>query len=229
MARPTLRTSSIDAASTLAHDRERALTLTPVSRETAQRLDEFVKLLLHWQATINLIAPSTIPEIWTRHIANSLQLLPMAPQARAWVDLGSGAGFPGLVIACALAEVPGAAVHLVESNAKKAAFLREAARITGTPAHIHATRIEDFVPNFAEHVDIITARALAPLDRLLPLIASLVKKGAQALLMKGQDVEAELTKASKYWNIDATSVPSKTSPNACILVVRGLAPRHIKA
>jgi len=110
-------------------DRQRALTLTPVSSETLERLDRFVALLLNWQQRTNLIAPSTIPTIWTRHIADSLQLLDVAPDARTWVDLGSGAGFPGLVLASALAGVPKANVHLVERNGKKAAFLREAIRV----------------------------------------------------------------------------------------------------
>ena len=110
----------------LAADRSRALALTPVSRETVDRLDRFVAVLLEWQQRMNLIASSTEPTLWTRHIANSLQLLALAPQARIWVDLGSGAGFPGVVIACALADRPGAHVHLVESSTKKAAFLREA-------------------------------------------------------------------------------------------------------
>src|SRR3954464_2297696 len=123
----------------LTGDREKALSLTPVSRETIVRLEAFVDLLLTWQQTTNLIAPSTTSEIWTRHIADSLQLLALAPQAQVWIDLGSGAGFPGLVIACALQ--PPALVHLVESNAKKAAFLREAARLTGVPARIHVQRI----------------------------------------------------------------------------------------
>src|SRR5258705_7164641 len=97
-------------------DRARALSLTPVSRETLERLDRFVTLLRKWQQTTNLIAPSTIPELWTRHVPDSLQLLALAPDARVWIDLGSGAGFPGIVIGCAIPDVPGAAVHLVESN-----------------------------------------------------------------------------------------------------------------
>src|SRR5262245_52313953 len=113
-----------------AADRAHALKLTPVSRETSERLDRFVGLLLTWQRTTNLIAPSTVLHLWTRHIADSLQLVDMAPNARVWVDLGAGAGFPGLVIACALAERPGALVHLIESNSKKVAFLREAQRVT---------------------------------------------------------------------------------------------------
>ena len=126
-------------------DRAAALALTPVSRETGERLDRFVELLLAWQKTTNLISPSTLPHIWTRHIADSLQLLDLAPDARTWIDLGSGGGFPGIVIACALADQNGAAVHLVESNAKKAAFLREAGRATGAPITVHAMRIEKFV------------------------------------------------------------------------------------
>src|SRR5262249_56616857 len=127
-----------------AADRARALKLTPVSRETLERLDRFVGLLLTWQQTTNLIAPSTILHLWTRHIADSLQLLEFAPEAEVWVDLGTGGGFPGLAIACALANRPGAHVHLVESNNKKAAFLREAQRLTEAPATVHATRIEEF-------------------------------------------------------------------------------------
>src|SRR5213076_3114232 len=107
-----------------------ALKLTPVSRETEVRLDLYVDLLREWQAKTNLVAPSTLPTLWTRHIADSLQLLPLAPSAKVWVDLGSGGGFPGVVLACALAEVSGALVHLIERNAKKAAFLREAVRVT---------------------------------------------------------------------------------------------------
>src|SRR6266581_3543943 len=118
----------------LAADRARAFALTPVSRETAERLDQFVALLLTWQATTQLIAASTLPHIWTRHIADSLQLRDLAPQARTWIDIGSGGGFPGLVLACALANRPGAAVHLVESTAKKAAFLRGVVGELGLPA-----------------------------------------------------------------------------------------------
>ena len=131
----------------LTADRNRALALTPVSRETLDRLDRFVAELLSWQERVNLVAPSTIPILWTRHIADSLQLLPLAPKARTWADLGTGGGFPGLVLACALADTPGITVHLVESNTKKAAFLREATRVTAVPAIIHAVRIVDFVDN----------------------------------------------------------------------------------
>ncbi len=202
----------------LAADRERALALTPVSRETAARLDRFVALLLQWQAKTNLIASSTIGEIWTRHVADSLQLLALAPQAKVWVDLGTGAGFPGLVIACALADQADATVHLVESNQKKAAFLREAVRLTGAPAKVHAGRIEEFVTS--DRVDAVAARALAPLKNVLALAEPLLKTGAVGLFLKGQDVEAELTEASKYWTIAATLVPSKTSSAGRVVVIR---------
>src|SRR5712672_565434 len=121
----------------LAADKAAALALTPVSRETEARLDRYVDLLLRWQAKTNLIAPSTLPNLWTRHISDSLQLLALAPSARVWIDLGSGGGFPGVVLACALAETAGANVHLIERNAKKAAFLREALRVTGAPGIVH--------------------------------------------------------------------------------------------
>ncbi len=210
----------------LAADRDRALALTPVSRETAARLDRFVALLLEWQARTNLIAASTIPTLWTRHIADSLQLLPLAPQARHWVDLGTGGGFPGLVLAIALADQPGATVHLVESNQKKAAFLREAARQTGVAAQVHAVRIEEFVHTHRGPADVVTARALAPLTVLLDLAAPLLKTGAQALFLKGQDVEAELTEAAKCWNIKARIVPSRTEPSSGIVVVGALSQHH---
>src|SRR5262249_49165537 len=143
-----------------ATERDQALAPFHVSRETSQRLTRFVELLLDRQQRMNLIASSTIPHVWTRHVADSLQLLPLAPQARRWTDLGSGGGFPGIVIACALAENPGAHVHLIESIGKKAAFLRDAVRETGAPATVHHVRIEDIAPRLAREIDIVTARAL---------------------------------------------------------------------
>jgi 16S rRNA (guanine527-N7)-methyltransferase len=217
-----------DRDSLLAEDRARALQLTPVSREIAARRDRDVTILLDWQQRMNLIAPSTIPLIWTRHIADSLQLLDLAPEAQIWVDLGSGAGFPGLAIACALADVPGAAIHLVESVGKKANFMREAARHIGVPATVHAVRIEDFTKNFGTRPDIVTARALAPLNEILTLAHPLSQKGAQGLFMKGQDVAFELTDAAKCWKFEPVLVPSKTSPNSRIVSVRHWQPRRPK-
>ena len=210
----------------LSADRAQALKLTPVSRETTALLDRFVEFLLPWTQKTNLIARSTVPTLWTRHIADSLQLLDLAPDAKCWVDLGSGAGFPGLVIACALAERPGTAMRLIESNGKKATFLREAANHLGLPIEVHAVRIEDFVKNSGLRPDVVTARAVAPLNQLLDLAHPLLMRGAVGMFSKGQHVEGELTKASKYWKIDAALVLSKTNLQARIVVVRGLQRRH---
>jgi 16S rRNA (guanine527-N7)-methyltransferase len=219
-----------DIRGDLAADKARALKLIHVSRETEARLDRFAELLTNWQSRINLVAPSTLPNLWTRHIADSLQLLMLvearflAPGASIlWIDLGSGGGFPGMVIACALAEHPGAMVHLVESNQKKAAFLREAIRVTGAPAQVHAQRIEDFCAAFSGRPDVVSARALAPLHELFALAYPLLKTGAIGLFPKGQDVESELTEASKYWKFDYELAPSLTSPDGQIVVVRALA------
>lgn len=207
-------------------DKARALALFPVSRETELRLDRFVDVLLQWQAKLNLIAPSTVADLWTRHIADSLQLLPLAPQAKLWADFGSGGGFPGIPIACALAETVGAKVHLIESIGKKAAFLREAVRTTGAPAIIHHGRVEKFGESFAETVHVVTARGLAPLKTLCDQAFPFISRGAIGLFPKGQDVDAELTDAAKYWRLEATKVPSKTSPDGSIVVIRGLRPHQ---
>jgi 16S rRNA (guanine527-N7)-methyltransferase len=207
-------------------DRERALSLIPVSRETSDRLDRFVELLLKWQMVTNLIAPSTIPHLWTRHIADSLQTAAIAPEARAWVDIGSGGGFPGVVVASMLCGKPGAVVHLVESNAKKAAFLREAKRMTGAPIEVHAERIEQFVERYPGPVDVVTARALAPLPRLLELASPLLtRNGVRGLFLKGRDTEQELRDADKSWMMETTLIPSLTDPHGRIIVVKALRPR----
>jgi len=210
----------------LTADRARALALVPVSRETAARLDRFVALLLDWQDRMNLIAASTVPTLWTRHIADSLQLLAIAPQARKWVDLGSGGGFPGVPIACALAEQSAAEVHLIESNKKKAGFLHEAVRVTGAPAIVHAEHIADFAHGFRGELDAVTARALAPLPELLSIAYPLLKSGARGLFPKGQDVEAELTQATKCWSIQASFVPSRTNPKSQVVVIREAEPKR---
>jgi 16S rRNA (guanine527-N7)-methyltransferase len=218
------QSSAATTAHHLAADRARALALTPVSRETSERLDRFVELLLTWQRTTNLIAPSTIPQLWTRHVADSLQLIDLAPDARVWVDLGSGGGFPGLVIACALAGKPGATVHLVESNAKKAAFLREAQRVTGAPTRVHVERINEFAGRFESPVEVVCARAVAPLKSLLDQCFPLLgKNDVTGLFPKGQNAELELGEACKSWNIKVNLVPSRTEPAGRIVVVRNLA------
>jgi 16S rRNA (guanine527-N7)-methyltransferase len=222
--RPAVSRAPANRTADLAQDRERALALTPVSRETVDRLDRFVALLLERQQQINLIAPSTEPVLWTRHVADSLQLLALAPEIRVWADLGSGAGFPGLVIACALAETPGAQVHLVESSTKKAAFLREAVAAIGAPALVHAARVADFVKAPPSGIAAVTARAFAPLPELCAAAYPLLIRGAIGVFPKGQGVAAELTEAAKCWKIQATLAASRTDPQARIVVVRGLAP-----
>jgi 16S rRNA (guanine527-N7)-methyltransferase len=195
-----------------------------VSRETEQRLQTYVDLLRRWNPSKNLVAPTTLAEVWTRHVADSLQLVRLAPDARIWVDMGSGGGLPGLVIAAVLAERPGAEIHCIESRQGKAAFLREAARIMGVPAVIHAQRIEDVVASWQRPVDVVTARALAPLADLVALSHDLLKTGAVGLFLKGQDVARELTEAAKYWTLDTELTPSATDPQARIVTVRSAAP-----
>jgi 16S rRNA (guanine527-N7)-methyltransferase len=196
-----------------------------VSRESTERLSRYVELLRAWQRVKNLVAPSTLDELWTRHIADSVQLAELAPLDGVWIDLGSGAGFPGLVIAILMAERPAAGpVHLVESNGRKAAFLREAARATKARAVIHDARVEAVLPRFGK-VDVVTARAFAPLASLFEYAQPLVENGAVALFPKGQDVEAELTEASICWTFDVERFPSRTNPDAVILRVRSIARR----
>ncbi|QCI64926.1 16S rRNA (guanine(527)-N(7))-methyltransferase RsmG [Phreatobacter stygius] len=195
-----------------------------VSRETLERLVLYVDLLRRWNPTKNLVAPATLAAVWTRHIADCLQLVKFVPAGRIWVDLGSGAGLPGLVIAAALADQPGARIHCVESKLGKAAFLREAARIMKVPATIHAARIEDVVANWHGPVDVVTARALAPLTELITLSHDLLKTGAIGLFLKGQDVARELTEAAKYWTLDPVLTPSATDSQARIVTLRNAAP-----
>ena len=173
-------------ADQLADDRRAALRLVPVSRETEERLAIFVDLLDRWRHKTNLIAHSTFPSVWTRHIADSAQLIALAPDAKRWLDMGSGAGFPGLVIAIQLAGVPGAIVHCVESDGRKCAFLREAARATEAAARIHSVRVEAITPESLGPVDAVTARAFAPLPLTLELARPWMERGAIAVFPRGE-------------------------------------------
>ena len=199
--------------------------IVPVSRETEHRLALYAERLTRWQRVKNLVAPSTLPEIWTRHIADSAQILALAPQARHWADLGSGAGFPGLVVAICLADAADAEVHLIEANARKCAFLREVARECGAPATIHNGRIEDVVPTL-KSINVVTARALAPLPRLVEMGRILIEGGATALFLKSQ---GELNDAIRYdQGHDVTILPSRTSKDGRIVVMqkRATKPAH---
>jgi 16S rRNA (guanine527-N7)-methyltransferase len=187
-----------------------------VSRESFEKLQVFVCLLMTWQERINLIGPATEPEIWSRHIADSLQLLPLLPEnTKEMTDLGSGAGLPGLALVIS-GNVSG---HLIESQGKKAAFLREAIRQTEASATVHQKRIEAIQPSTL-NAQVVTARALAPLNKLLELSVPFIAEGAVGLFHKGQDVDAELTEAAKYWTIKARKIPSLVDPRGVILEVK---------
>jgi 16S rRNA (guanine527-N7)-methyltransferase len=203
-------------------DKPEALSGCDVSRETLAKLQVLADELGRWQAIKNLVGPATLQEVWSRHIADSLQLLTLVPDAKLWLDLGSGAGFPGLVLAIAGAE-RGLAVHLVESNDRKCAFLRHVARLTGAPATVHARRLEEVVPDFAGRADVVSARALAALDQLLAWTEPLLTTGTTGLFPKGRDVAAELTQARKSWTFEADILPSRTDSEARILRITSLA------
>jgi 16S rRNA (guanine527-N7)-methyltransferase len=189
-----------------------------VSHETLRRLQVHVDLLRRWQTQINLIAPDTLPDIWGRHVADTLQLAPLAPNARLWLDLGSGAGFPGLVLAAALHE-RGGRVLLVESDQRKAAFLREAARHMQVTVDVQCQRIETCMKRLPVRPDAVTARALAPLSRLIDWTHSLVGNGVPGVFPKGRTAEVELTEARKSWTVEARLVPSRTDPQSKIVVI----------
>jgi 16S rRNA (guanine527-N7)-methyltransferase len=192
-----------------------------VSRETFEKLELLEHELRRWQAIKNLVGPATLDQIWDRHIVDSLQLLDLAPDAGTWLDLGAGAGFPGLVLAIAGAE-RGLQVHLVESNSRKCAFLRHIARLTGAPAKVHEARLETVVPNFVGKADVVSARALASLPMLLDWTEPLLKAGTMGLFPKGRDAEIELTEARKKWTFEAEILPSLTDPEARILRITSI-------
>jgi 16S rRNA (guanine527-N7)-methyltransferase len=187
-----------------------------VSRETLAALETFAALLLRWNRTVRLVSPGNEPLLWQRHIADSLQLASLIQQpCDHAIDLGSGAGFPGLILALAT-NVP---FHLIEADQRKAAFLREAARLTGAPVHVHAVRIE--VANLPP-APLITARGLAPLPKLLSLARPFLAPGGQCLFLKGANVQTELTHAATQWHMQVERISSRTAPDACILRISDL-------
>ncbi|HEV2574612.1 MAG TPA: 16S rRNA (guanine(527)-N(7))-methyltransferase RsmG [Beijerinckiaceae bacterium] len=202
-------------------DRERAARWLNVSRETWVKLELYEDRLRRWQRVKNLVAPSTLDQIWSRHFADSQQILAHARTAegypKTWVDLGSGGGFPGLVIAICLAGTD-ARVHLVESDHRKCAFLRDVARETQAPAVVHNLRIEDCYADVGR-VDMVTARALAPLWKLLDLAAPFIEDGAKCLFLKGQDVESELTEATISSSLKVSLIESQVDPQGRLVAV----------
>ena len=200
--------------------RRQAQSLLAVSRETEERLTLFVELLDRWRKVTNLISAASFDDIWLRHIADSAQLLDLAPQARHWVDLGSGAGFPGMVLAILLAGQPGAEVHLIDSDQRKCAFLREVARATGAPARIHCARIESLAPDSLAPVDAVTARALAPLPIVLDFASVWIRRGAVGVFPRGRTADAQLHAFPGSPDLQFTTVASRIDARAAILIVR---------
>ncbi len=193
-----------------------------VSRETLARLQAYADILVEWNAIHNLVAKSTLPDLWERHMWDSAQLAPLVPpDAATLADLGSGAGFPGLVLAAML---PGVAVTLHEATTKKCAFLRAAAERMDLRVTIQNARMED-LPHQA--YDVVTARACAPLPRLLEYAHNFVGPNSVCLFLKGQNVGSELTEAHKYRKMKVSQAPSQTDPSGAIVTVRELGSRHV--
>jgi len=195
-----------------------------LSEQAKGDLQRFVALLFKWQRTHNLVSPATLPDIWTRHVADSLQLLRHAPDFREWVDLGSGAGFPGLIVAIAEKGRPERHFTLVESNLKKAAFLRAAILETGANATVVAERIEAFAPKMAGRADIVSARALAALPELLALAAPFLHEKSTMLFLKGEEFVRETAAASQSFAFDVLEYESATDSGGRVLAIGNLRP-----
>jgi 16S rRNA (guanine527-N7)-methyltransferase len=198
-----------------------------VPRETIHRLTRYSELLAHWQKSTNLVAPSTLPVLWSRHFTDSAQLAKLAPEARLWLDLGSGAGFPGLVVAIINAGKADFRMHLVEASRKKCAFLSEVARETGASVTVHAERIEALAERADKPApDVVSARALAPLQQLLELAAPFFVAKTRGLFLKGRDAESEIEAARETWTFDARLHPSLTATDAHVVEIANLQPRE---
>jgi len=192
--------------------------LTGVSDSQLADLQRFQAMLAEWNAVMNLVGPATIATYWNRHVLDSWQLMPMAPDAKSWADLGAGAGLPGVVLAILLKDTPGARVHLVESMTKRCRFLSEVTTALNLPAQVHNARAEELDLK----VDIVTARACAPMTKLLGFSEPYLKRGAVGLFLKGQDVAAELSEAAASWKFDAELRPSQSDPRGRIVQVKRL-------
>lgn len=200
-------------------DRDKAVAAMGVSRETLSRLDALAAALGRWQRIKNLVAPATVEQVWSRHILDSWQLLKHAPTQGPWLDLGSGGGFPGLVVAIGRTETGDGQTILVESNGRKCAFLRQMIHDLGLNAEVIEDRIEAALSGWSRPVRTVSARALAPLDTLLGWTHTLLRNGAVGIFPKGQDVERELAVASTSWRFDAKVHPSISDRSGRVLVV----------
>ncbi len=192
-----------------------------VSRETLDRLELYESLLLQWQKAVNLVAPSTLGDIWLRHFADSAQLIPLAPKAKTWADLGSGGGFPGMVIAILTANQEDRSVYLFESNGRKCAFLAEVARRTGVGTVIREGRIEASARELPS-IDVVTARALAPMSQLLALAEPLIGAQTRGLFLKGREAGAEIEEAEKAWSFQWKTHASRTDSHGQIVEIEHL-------
>ncbi|MGD9913376.1 MAG: 16S rRNA (guanine(527)-N(7))-methyltransferase RsmG [Rhizobiaceae bacterium] len=193
-----------------------------VSRETYERLKTFEATFRKWAGRINLSAPSTLASLWQRHILDSAQLMPLAPKASRWVDIGSGGGFPGAIVATLLQERPGSRIALIESNRKKTAFLQAALGEVGARAEIHSVRIEASHQALSFSPEVVTARALAPLDVLFGLAEPWLSSGARGLFHKGRDYRMEVEQSSHAWNFNLIVHPSRIEPDSVILEITEL-------
>lgn len=202
-----------------ARDRSLALELAPALRPFVREFELYEALLRKWQKSINLVAPGTLPNLWTRHFADSAQILDAVPKIERWVDLGSGAGFPGMVLAICLKGRPGAQIHLIESDQRKASFLRAVSRETGAPAEIHLGRVENELSLLEGRVEAISARALAPLSQLVDWSRELLLKSAVGVFLKGEDWEAELTDSKAADSFDIRSYASRTHSSGRIIAI----------
>ncbi|MBY4894272.1 16S rRNA (guanine(527)-N(7))-methyltransferase RsmG [Rhodobacteraceae bacterium N5(2021)] len=202
-------------------DHAKAWIAARVSRETMERLELFLTLLHHWQKTINLVAPSTLDAAWSRHFLDSAQIYDLAPQdATRWLDLGSGGGFPGLVVATLARETrPDLSVTLVESDIRKCGFMREAARKMDVPVKILTRRIADIPPQAA---DVISARALSSLSNLIDHAKPHMTQNTCLLFPKGSSYKAELETLSDDWQIKGETIASLTDPDAVVLRFQGV-------
>jgi 16S rRNA (guanine527-N7)-methyltransferase len=197
-----------------------------VPRETIHRLIRYADLLTEWQGRQNLVSARSLGHVWDRHFADSAQLLRLAPDAKLWLDLGSGAGFPGLVIAILQANHARFRMHLVESTAKKCAFLSEVARATEAPVEIHCMRIEELSRHATSlKPEIVSARAVAPLPRLLELAAPWFQPGVKGLFLKGRDAKQEIEAAKRHWSFACRLHPSLTAADSTIVEIGDLAKR----
>jgi len=200
--------------------RDEALRLFPELKPIEAELEVYATLLKRWQAKINLVSAATLDDIWLRHFADSAQVVAAAPHITRWADIGSGAGFPGLVTALLLKSTPGAQVHLIESDQRKASFLRAVSRETAAPATIHAERAENALPKLAGQIDGVSARALASLPRLLELAEKPLKEGAIGVFLKGEDWRDELTAVQALGSFACESAESRTRQGARIVVIK---------